>query len=181
MRDFNCQDAVCAGAVQFPEILSDEILTKMHAAPKADVPVATVQDLPNYDGFIMGFPTRYGTPPAQFKAFWDATGGLWVKGSLVGKAVTTFVGTGSQCGGQETTHLVSLPNFVHHGMIYIPPGYSFGPQMSSLDKPEGGAAYGAGVLAGSDGSRQPSEHELGYAKYQGKYFAGIVKRLAATA
>jgi hypothetical protein len=67
MRDFNCQDAVCAGAVQFPEILSDEILTKMHAAPKADVPVATVQDLPNYDGFIMGFPTRCAATCSRFR------------------------------------------------------------------------------------------------------------------
>ncbi len=48
---------------------------------------------------------RYGSPAAQFKAFWDATGSLWQKGSLVGKAVTTFIGTGTQGGGQETTHL----------------------------------------------------------------------------
>ena len=47
-----------AGAVQFPEILSEEVLAKMHAVPKADIPIATVQDLPNYDGFIMDFPTR---------------------------------------------------------------------------------------------------------------------------
>ena len=31
----------------------------MHAAPKADVPVADVHDIIQYDGFIFGFPTRY--------------------------------------------------------------------------------------------------------------------------
>jgi NAD(P)H dehydrogenase (quinone) len=164
--------------LQIPEILPEEVLAKMHAAPKADVPVADVHDITQYDGFIFGFPTRYGSPAAQFKAFWDATGQLWQKGSLVGKAVTTFVGTGTQGGGQETTHLVSLTNFVHHGMIYIPPGYSFGPQMFGTETAQGGSPYGAGLLAGGDGSRQPSEHELAYAKHQGKYFAGVVKKLA---
>lgn len=40
---------------------------------------------------------------AQFKAFWDATGGLWQKGALVGKPATMFTSTASQGGGQETT------------------------------------------------------------------------------
>ena len=39
---------------------------------------------------------------------------------------------------------------------------------------QGGAAYGAGVLAGGDGSRQPSEHELGYAKYQARQLPYLV-------
>ena len=48
-------------------------------------------------------------PAAQFKAFWDATGGLWQKGSLAGKAISFIVGTASQGGGQETTHLTGAP------------------------------------------------------------------------
>ena len=57
---------------------------------------------------------RYGMPAAQFKAFWDATGGLWKTGALVGKAASFFVGTASQGGGQEETHLtgVSIPAFL---------------------------------------------------------------------
>lgn len=43
---------------QVPELLSDEILAKMHAPPKPDVPVLDVHELPNADGFIFGFPTR---------------------------------------------------------------------------------------------------------------------------
>ena len=48
---------------------------------------------------------RYGTMPAQFKAFWDATGGLWKNGSLLGKPVGLFTSTASQGGGQESTIL----------------------------------------------------------------------------
>jgi len=42
---------------------------------------------------------------AQFKTFWDATGGLWTKGALAGKAASMFFSTASQGGGQETTAL----------------------------------------------------------------------------
>ncbi|KAJ1735683.1 hypothetical protein LPJ72_001767, partial [Coemansia sp. Benny D160-2] len=61
------------GRYQVPETLSEEILTKMHAAPKLDIPVITPQQLTEADGFLFGFPTRYGTTPAQIKAFFDAT------------------------------------------------------------------------------------------------------------
>ena len=63
---------------------------------------------------------------AQMKAFLDSTGGLWQSGGLVGKPVSMFVSAGTQGGGLETTVLPSLPVFSHHGMIYVPCGYSFG-------------------------------------------------------
>ncbi|KAK9918952.1 hypothetical protein WJX75_008276 [Coccomyxa subellipsoidea] len=164
---------------QVPEILSEEVLGKMHAPPKPDVPILDVHELPNADGFLFGFPTRYGTMCAQFKAFWDATGSLWSKGALVGKPVGLFTSTASQGGGQESTILTSLPNVVHHGMVFVPAGYSFGAQMYGLDEVRGGSGWGAGTFAAGDGSRQPSKTELDFAEYQGAYFAKIAKKLAA--
>jgi NAD(P)H dehydrogenase (quinone) len=41
----------------------------------------------------------------------------------------------------------------------------------------GGTPYGASTLAGSDGSRQPSENELEIARFQGRHVAEIAKRL----
>ena len=61
---------------QIPETLTEEILAKMHAAPKAEDPIANPKTLTEYDAFLFGIPTRYGNFPAQWKAFWDATGGL---------------------------------------------------------------------------------------------------------
>ena len=52
---------------------------------------------------VCSVPRRYGSPPAQFKAFWDSTGQLWQKGSLVGKTGGFFFSTATQGGGQETT------------------------------------------------------------------------------
>lgn len=90
--------------------------------------------------------------PAQMKAFFDATGGLWVKGALVGKGVSAFVSTGTQGGGSETTVLTSIPNFAHHGMVYIPVGYTFADQ-TRMDILHGGTAYVSrrGVVAGDSG------------------------------
>ncbi|EIE19583.1 flavo protein WrbA [Coccomyxa subellipsoidea C-169] len=133
-KGVNSVEGVESILYQVPETLPPEILEKIHAPPKPDVPTLEVQQLPDADGFIFGFPTRYGTMPAQFKAFWDGTGGLWAKGSLVGKPATMFTSTASQGGGQETTILTSLSNFVHHGMIYVPPGYAFGAPMYRLDE-----------------------------------------------
>lgn len=48
-------------------------------------------------------------PAAQFKALWDATGGLWQKGALAGKSVGVFFSTASQGGGQETTAFTCEP------------------------------------------------------------------------
>lgn len=164
---------------QLPETLPQAVLDKMHAAPKnTEVPVADVHDLPNADGYLIGFPTRYGMPAAQFKSFWDATGSLWQSGALVGKAAGFFFSTASQGGGQETTALTAVTQLVHHGIIFVPPGYSFGGPQFKLDEPMGGSPYGAGTFAGGDGSRQPSADELAYAKHQGTYFAKVVKKLA---
>lgn len=86
-----------------PETLPQEVLLKMGAPPKSDVPIITPAQLAEADGLLFGFPTRYGMMCAQFKAFLDATGGLWRTQALAGKPAGIFVSTGSQGGGQETT------------------------------------------------------------------------------
>ena len=84
-------------ARRLPETLSDEVLTKMHAPPKAaDVPVLEdATKLKAYDGFLFGIPTRFGNFPAQWKVFWDHTGGLWQSGGLAGKYAGIFQSTAS--------------------------------------------------------------------------------------
>lgn len=170
----------CEGILlQIPETLSPEILAKMHAPPKPDVPLADPQDLANYDGLIFGVPTRYGSAAAQVKAFMDATGGLWQKGALVGKPAGIFVSTGTQGGGQETTALTFIGQFAHHGLIFVPASYSMGAKLFDTTEVRGGSPWGAGTFAGADGSRQPSELELEFAHHQGAHFAAIAKKLAA--
>lgn len=166
-----------ADIFQVPETLPEEVLQKMHAPAKPDYPIATIETLVNYDAFLFGVPTRFGNYPAQWKAFWDSTGGLWAKGSLHGKPVGFFVSTGTPGGGQETTIVNALSVIVHHGMIYVPLGYANAfPQITNLTEVHGSSPYGAGSFAGADGSRQPSALELEIAEIQGKSFYTTVQK-----
>ncbi|KAL9933369.1 hypothetical protein V8E36_007545 [Tilletia maclaganii] len=160
---------------KFAETLPDEVLGKMYANKEllSSLPAITPDELAKYDGFLFGFGTRYGRTPAQVSTFFDATGGLWAKGALVGKFGGIFTSTASQHGGQETTALTTIPFFAHHGVNFVPIGFQF-PELSELDKVVGGSPYGAATLSGSDGSRQPIEQELSVAYGQGKHFAQIV-------
>lgn len=161
---------------QFGETLSEEVLQKMHAnkEPIKNYPVITPDALKEYDGFVLGFPTRYGRAPAQVSAFFDQTGGLWASGALIGKFATIFTSTASQHGGNETTHLTTIPFFAHHGIVYVPHGYRDFASQANLEQIHGASAYGAGTIAGGDGSRQPIDIDLTIAKSQGKHFAEIV-------
>ncbi|KAI5440170.1 hypothetical protein KIW84_025491 [Lathyrus oleraceus] len=66
---------------------------------------------------------------AQFKAFMDATGGLWKTQQLAGKPAGIFYSTSSQGGGHETTALTAITQLVHHGMVFVPIGYTSGAGM----------------------------------------------------
>ncbi|KAJ1722268.1 hypothetical protein LPJ53_003310 [Coemansia erecta] len=166
------------GRYQINETLSEEILAKMHAPAKPDLPVIKAADLPEADGFLFGFPTRYGTMPAQVKTFFDSTGQLWAKQALAGKPAGFFFSTGTQHGGQEATVFTSLPVLAHHGMMFVPLGYSH-PHLFDNSELIGGSPWGAGTVANGDGSRQPSEKELELAEAQGEQFAKITSKLSA--
>ncbi|ODV59749.1 flavoprotein WrbA [Ascoidea rubescens DSM 1968] len=167
-----------ADIYQLPETLSEETLQLLHAPEKPfDIPIATLETLQSYDSFLFGIPTRFGNVPAQWKSFWDSTGALWANGALHGKTVGFFVSTGTPNGGQETTVRNSISMVAHHGMIYIPLGYKgVMPQLSNLDEVHGGSPWGAGTLAGADGSRKPSELELKVAFIQGLEFYNTSKK-----
>lgn len=160
-----------------PETLTREALDHMKVPPRDDdIPEISAADLVEADGFLFGFPTRYGCMAAQMKAFFDSTGTLWKEGKLVGKPAGFFVSTGTQGGGQETTAWTAITQLAHHGMLFVPIGYTFGAGMFKMDSIRGGSPYGAGVFAG-DGTREPSETELALAEHQGKYMAAVVKKL----
>lgn len=149
----------------------------MHAPPKSkDIPVLEdPQTLLQYDGFLFGIPTRYGNFPAQWKTFWDKTGGIWQSGGFWGKYAGVFVATATIAGGQETTVLDAMSTLTHHGLIYVPLGYkTVFAELSNVTEVRGGSPWGAGTIAGGDGSRQPSATELKVAEAQGKMFAEAI-------
>lgn len=159
-----------------PETAPDEVAHGAHFKLDQVAPVATVDELPDYDAIIVGMPTRYGRMPAQMASFFDQTGGLWMKGALVGKVGSVFVSTAAQHGGQETTLFSGITNLMHHGMVIVGLPYAFQGQLGS-DEVKGGSPYGATTIADGDGSRQPSETELAGARFQGGHVAEIAAKL----
>ena len=159
------------------ETLPEKALTAMHAAPQdTSIPELNPHDIVNYDAFLLGIPTRYGNMPAQWKSFWDRTGGLWAKAALTGKFAGLFVSTGTLGGGQESTAIAMMSTLAHHGIVYVPLGYKSAPDLQNLDEIHGGSPWGAGTFAKGDGSRKPTEMELGIYKAQGKAFYDLVSR-----
>ncbi|KAK0477874.1 NADH-quinone oxidoreductase [Armillaria novae-zelandiae] len=166
-----------ASIYQVPETLSPEALAKSHAPAKPDYPIITPEILASYDAFVFGIPTYFGNLPAQLKVFWDSTIKLWLRGALAGKYAGLFMSTAGLVGGEETTAIACLSTFVHHGIIYVPLGYSNAfAQLTNLSEVHGGSPWGAGTLADNDGSRQPSALELEIATIQGKTFYSTVAK-----
>ncbi|WP_321806312.1 NAD(P)H:quinone oxidoreductase [Burkholderia sp. BCC1993] len=141
-------------------------------------PVATVDELAGYDAIIFGTPTRFGNMAGQMRTFLDQTGGLWMKGSLVGKIGSVFASTGTQHGGQETTITSFHTTLLHHVMVIVGVPYACS-GLVNMNEITGGTPYGATTLAGADGSRQPSTNELDIARYQGKHVAELAAKLAS--
>jgi NAD(P)H dehydrogenase (quinone) len=81
-----------------------------------------------------------------------------------------------QGGGQETTIMTVATQFAHHGMIFIPLGYTT-PDLMKLDQVCGGSPWGAGTFAGAQGDRKPSSQELAIAKHQAIYFSEKARKL----
>ncbi|KAH8657873.1 quinone oxidoreductase [Xylariales sp. PMI_506] len=167
---------------QIAETLPADALAALGApAQSSDIPVLAGSEGPktleSYDAILMGIPTRYGNFPAQWKAFWDRTGGQWANGLYHGKLAGLFVSTGTLGGGQESTAIAAMSTLAHHGFIYVPLGYAKAPaQLMSLTEVHGGSPWGAGTFSAADGSRQPSALELEIAEAQGAYFYSVAAK-----
>ncbi|CAM8997917.1 unnamed protein product [Rhodiola kirilowii] len=176
-RGANSVEGVEATLWQVPETLPNAVLEKMKAPDKpSDVPVVSPEQLLEADGFLFGFPSRFGMMGSQFLAFFDSARELWASQALAGKPAGVFWSTGFHGGGQELSALTAVTQLAHHGMLFVPLGYTFGTAMFEMNQVKGGSSYGAGTYAG-DGSRQPSDLELEQAFYQGKYLAKVARKL----
>ena len=173
--------AGCEAVVKrVPETLPAEVLGLMGALEAqqgmAHIPVATVNDLAEADAIIFGTPTRFGNMCGQMRQFLDATGGLWMKGALVGKVGSVFTCSATQHGGQESTILSFHITLLHHGMVVVGLPYAFAGQMG-VTEITGCSPYGASTIAGGQGERLPSANELAGARYQGAHVARIALKL----
>lgn len=137
--------------------VSSECEAVAPAVPEEGAVYATLEDLKNCAGLVLGSPTRFGNMAAPLKYFLDGTSGLWLTGELVGKPAGVFTSTASLHGGQETTLLSMLLPLLHHGMLVLGLPYS---ENALLETSGGGTPYGASHFAGADGKRRLDPHEI---------------------
>ena len=161
-----------------PETMPEDAARAAGAKLDQAAPLASPKELGDYDAILFGTPTRFGNMTGQMRQFLDSTGGLWMKGALVGKPGGVFTSSATQHGGQESTILTFLPYLLHQGMVVVGLPYSFQGQMG-VDEIVGGSPYGASTIAGGDGSRQPSQRDLDGVRFQAKHLAGIAAKLRA--
>jgi NAD(P)H dehydrogenase (quinone) len=159
-----------------PETVPEEIAKKSGFKLDQQAPVATVEELADYDAVIFGTPTRFGNMAGQMKNFLDQAGGLWMRGALVGKVAGVFTSSATQHGGQESTILTFHPVLLHLGFVIVGLPYAFQGQMGVAEV-MGNSPYGASTIAGGDGSRQPSAADLAGARFQGRHIAQIASKL----
>ncbi len=144
--------------------------------PDAGALYASLDDLKECNGLILGSPTRFGNMAAPLKYFLDGTSNLWLSGALIGKPAAVFTSTSSLHGGQETTLTSMMLPLLHHGMLIAGLPYS---ESALLETSTGGTPYGASHLAGADNSRNIDEHEASLCIALGKRIATLAKQLSA--
>ncbi|WP_207478410.1 NAD(P)H:quinone oxidoreductase [Arenibaculum pallidiluteum] len=169
-----------ASVKRVPELVPEAVAREAGYRLSQPAEVATVAELADYDGIIIGTPTRFGNMASQMKNFLDQAGGLWARDALVGRIGSVFTSSGSQHGGQEATILSAHVVLLHLGMVVVGLPYSFKGQMR-MDEITGGSPYGASTLAddGEGGDRQPTANELEGARFQGSHVARLARALAA--
>jgi NAD(P)H dehydrogenase (quinone) len=157
-----------------PEVAKAAGFVADHTHPE----VEGINSLAEYDGLIIGAPTRFGRMPSQMAGFLDQAGGLWFTDALVGKVGAAFTSTAAQHGGQETTLFSIITNLLHFGCTVVGLDYGFKAQ-NGVDVVRGGSPYGATTIANNDGSRLPSDVELDGARYLGRRVAETAAKLVA--
>jgi len=142
--------------------------------PEEGAPYATLTDLHECAGLILGSPTRFGNMAAPLKHFLDSSVAEWASGTLVGKPAAVFTSTATMHGGQESTLLSMLLPLLHHGALIVGIPYT---EAALNATASGGTPYGASHVAGTDNAREISEHERVLARALGRRVADITAKL----
>lgn len=142
--------------------------------PESGAPYASLGDLHNIHGLIMGSPTHFGNMSASLKFFLDQTSSEWMKGTLSGKPAAVFTSTGSLHGGTEITLLSMMVPLLHHGMLMCGLPYT---EPGLMQTNSGGTPYGASHWSTEDGDRAADTNELDLSVALGHRVATFAARL----
>lgn len=143
--------------------------------PDEGAPYATLDDLKECAGLVLGSPTHFGNMAAALKYFIDSTGPLWMSNALVNKPAAVFTATASMHGGQESTLLSMMLPLLHQGMVLVGLPYS---EQALSKTSSGGSPYGASRLTSDSISLELTEEEKTLCHALGKRVASVAQSMS---
>ena len=171
-RGINSIDGAEAKIRTVPEISPDTKKSE-NEIPESGALFATLDDLKNCDGLMLGSPTRFGNMASPIKYFLETATPLWVEGSLEDKPAAVFTSSASMHGGNESTLLSMQLPLMHMGMILVGIPYS----VSELSKTiSGGTPYGSSHVRGKE-EKGISEDEKKICIAHGKRLAELCLKI----
>ena len=144
--------------------------------PKDGPPYASLEDLAECVGLVMGSPARFGNMAAPLKYFLDSTGAQWLQGKLANKPAGVFTSSATMHGGQESALLTMALPLLHHGMYFVGLPYSL-PELNTTRS--GGGPYGAGHISWNRDGDKLTEEEITLARALGARVAQLAKTIEA--
>jgi NAD(P)H dehydrogenase (quinone) len=165
----------CAARLRTVPNVSTVVEATDDAVPANGPPYATLDDLKECAGLVLGSPTRFGNMAAALKYFLDGTSGLWLNGTLAGKPAGLFTSTSTLHGGQESTLLSMALPLLHHGMLITGIPYT---EAGLSDTTTGGTPYGASHVTWNRKADSLSDTEKQLAAALGARIATIAAALA---
>lgn len=143
-----------------------------------DIPVATVEELPSYDGIAFGSPVYFGNISTGMSEFLSKTVNLWTNHSLEGMPATVFMSAGSGA-GKELALQAFWNSLTVHGMVMVSNGIR-GTESINKAIPQGNTVLGVTSMASLKDVERPTKDERNLAELQGKNFAKVAVALKGT-
>ena len=169
-------DSVSGAAARLRTVPAVSTVTEAtdDAVPADGPPFATLDDLKECAGLVMGSPAHFGNMAAPLKYFLDGTVGAWLAGVLIGKPAGVFTSTGSLHGGQETALISMALPLIHHGMLIVGIPYA---EEALSSTTTGGSPYGASHVTWNRDADQLASEEKQLAQALGSRVARIALKL----
>lgn len=143
-----------------------------------NLPVATVDELTNYDGIAFGSPVYFGNISTGMSEFLSKTVPLWTNHALEGVPATVFMSAGSGA-GKELALQAFWNSLAVHGMVMVSNGIR-GTEELNKAIPQGNTVLGVTSMASLKDVERPTKGERGIAELQGRNFAKIALALKDT-
>lgn len=143
-----------------------------------NIPVATVDELPTYDGIAFGSPVYFGNISTGMSEFLSKTVNLWTNHALEGMPATVFMSAGSGA-GKELALQSFWNSLAVHGMVLVSNGIR-GTEKIDKSIPQGNSVLGITTMTSLKDIEKPTKDERQLAQLQGENFAKIALALKGT-